>query len=164
MTCTTRLADVLSSAPRGRRCVSQLCCRQWAGQRGSCSFIQYCRNHTRPTSPTPSSPPARPRSGDCRLGVNEATCTPRLQHWKNAALTYAALEGGQPLDLSGMECALPKPDIDINTTTAGGEMLGIGVATSRCHQHHASSGELSDGRELSISRQQYAGDWVGRPG
>ncbi|KAI7843139.1 hypothetical protein COHA_003310 [Chlorella ohadii] len=58
-------------------------------------------------------------SGDCRLGVNEATCTPRLQHWKNAALTYAALEGGQPLDLSGMECALPKPDIDINTTTAG---------------------------------------------
>lgn len=58
-------------------------------------------------------------SGNCKMGVNEEACTPRLAHWKDSALTVAALEGGQPLDLKGMECVTPQHDVDINTTFAG---------------------------------------------
>ncbi|KAL4430583.1 hypothetical protein ABPG77_005823 [Micractinium sp. CCAP 211/92] len=58
-------------------------------------------------------------SGNCKLGVNEDSCTPRLSHWRESALTVAALQGGQPLDLGGMDCVRPKNDIDINTTFAG---------------------------------------------
>ena len=95
--------------------------------------------------PTPSSLPRpllllfRCRSGDCRLGVNEGSCSPRLQHWKNAALTHQALEGGQPLDLTGMECVQPKHDIDINTTTAGASRLAS-VTTPVCHMCGACGG------------------------
>lgn len=52
--------------------------------------------------------------------MNEDSCTPRLSHWRESALTVAALQGGQPLDLGGMDCVRPKNDIDINTTFAGG--------------------------------------------
>ncbi|KAI3425963.1 hypothetical protein D9Q98_007933 [Chlorella vulgaris] len=58
-------------------------------------------------------------SGDCKLGENEEDCTPRLAHWKQSAVTYAALAGGAPIDLEGMSCSKPAKDIQINTTFAG---------------------------------------------
>ncbi|EFN55566.1 hypothetical protein CHLNCDRAFT_134048 [Chlorella variabilis] len=58
-------------------------------------------------------------SGDCKLGENEDSCTPRLAHWKESALTVAALEAGQPIDVKAMGCAKPEQDIGINTTFAG---------------------------------------------
>jgi hypothetical protein len=58
-------------------------------------------------------------SGDCKLGEKEEGCTPRLAHWRESALTYAALAGGAPIDLQGMECTKPEKDVQVNTTFAG---------------------------------------------
>ena len=71
-------------------------------------------------------------SGDCKLGVNEAACTPRLAHWKESAATVAALAGGQPIDLQGMQCSRPAADIDINTTMAGKRQAAPSCCCSPC--------------------------------
>ena len=64
--------------------------------------------------------PAPPCRGDCELGVKEEpACTPRLAHWRDAALTHAALAGGQPIDTAAMGCARPAKDVQANTTYAG---------------------------------------------
>ena len=59
--------------------------------------------------------------GDCELGVKEEAqgCTPRLAHWRDAALTHAALAGGQAIDTAAMGCTRPAKDVEANTTYAG---------------------------------------------
>ena len=104
---------------------------RWRGQDGeggainclparctACHLMWFELSNRVKTSVCSSCPPPC-CSGDCQLGVNEATCTPRLAHWKESAATVAALAGGQPIDLKGMECSRPAADIDINTTMAG---------------------------------------------
>lgn len=43
-------------------------------------------------------------AGDCRLGVNEGACTPRLLHWRESARAHAALAATRRLNLTEMEC------------------------------------------------------------
>ncbi|GAB4822987.1 hypothetical protein N2152v2_010033 [Parachlorella kessleri] len=43
-------------------------------------------------------------SGDCVLGVNEDSCTPRLLHWRESAKTFAAIKSLGRLSLDGMHC------------------------------------------------------------
>lgn len=42
-------------------------------------------------------------SGDCKLGVNEETCKPNFQFWREVAKQYAAISNG-PLNVAQLRC------------------------------------------------------------
>ena len=43
-------------------------------------------------------------SGDCMLGVNEESCLPHFQFWKEVARQYAAISSPTGLNISHLNC------------------------------------------------------------
>ena len=43
-------------------------------------------------------------SGDCVLGVNEDTCSPKFQFWQEVARQYAAISSGEGFNISELGC------------------------------------------------------------
>lgn len=69
-----------------------------------CRPLTLRSRHASNLPPHPPLPPACLHSGDCRLGVNEGSCSPRLQHWRNAAITYQVGAGAGTERKQGTAC------------------------------------------------------------